>query len=694
MRYVIILICFLNTPFLVVAQDYQPFLIAPFQTGKSIGMEPWLGPKDAFNTLINARTNKGVLEKRQGYQLFATMKHGTTAQTDTAIMGIKTYINNGMPQLLIFDTTNVNRYNPVDASMTDITGASAWLGVNSNNYYSASYDPYSYLWSALDGTTAWVSVGDAKWGILDLKESRLVSQVRGRSNTSADPTDVDIFVSDDPTVWGTAVVEGITTWQDTDVWITIDTTDKIGRYVKILVNEVESDNPLVMGSGSYTILDVYYEGNSLSGSDDDYFSFCNWFGIGYFTNNVDQIYQYNGSGEISRFNVKVNTSGERNHIQTCRYIFVKNDRLLLLDVVEHGNWMPQRCRYSPVLSTDFAAAGAGYFDAPTEERIVSAGWVGPDIVVFFQGLNTGSLWRIRTTGNSDLPLKWEKISSTLSSRAPYSTVEFNDGVAVIGLNNIIFYDGFKTSYLDLDKVRDIVDDFDQTKLKYSTALNVVEDQHVYFTYTTSGEDYPDRILDYNILEQTWAVMKYDVHCLGTFDNQEVPTWANADLSYTGADAALMSAMTLDSRAVLGDPFPFTLMGTRESTVYKMNTGDYDGTDDAAGTIDIDIRSARWNPYVQDNQKVRLGKISFLVDNDENASATISFYKDMRSTAWTTKTLSCDSDDDDCDKFWTTLYTDGEEGDFHSIKISHDARNNRPRIHAIMPFFAPGGELGL
>ena len=82
------------------AQSYQPFLIAPFRTGKSIGMEPWQSPVDSFPTLQNARVNKGVLEKRQGYQLFATMKHGAVAQTDTAIMGIHVYLTNGLPQYL------------------------------------------------------------------------------------------------------------------------------------------------------------------------------------------------------------------------------------------------------------------------------------------------------------------------------------------------------------------------------------------------------------------------------------------------------------------------------------------------------------------------------------------------------------------------------------------------------------------
>lgn len=537
--------------------QYEPILIAPFQTGKSIGLEPWMSPVDAFPTLQNARINKGVLEKRLGYQPFATMVYGATPQTNTAIMGIHLYLFSGLPQLLIFDTNRVNRYNPLDGTMDDITGGS----------------------------------------------------------------------------------------------------------------------------------------NIFTGTNEDFFSFVNWLGRAYFTNNVDQLYQYNGSGDVEVFNIKLDSDDpETNQLDTARFVFVKNDRLVLLDTVEFGDWLPGRCRFSPVLSTDFSAAGGGFVDAPTEERITSAGWVGKDIVVFFQGLYSGSLWKLRTTGDSDLPFRWEKISTTDTSLAPYSLVEFNDGVSVVGLNNIIWYDGFKIQYLDLERVRDIVDDFDPSKIRFSTGHNVIEDQHIFYTYTNSGSSLPDRVLDYNILERSWAVHTVDAHCFGTFTDQEVPIWTEADDSFTGSDGALMSAMTLDSRWILNEPFPFTLMGARDSQVYKFQVGNFDGVDTASGTIPMDIQSARWNPYIKENKQVYLDRVIFLVDNDPNASFSVDFFRDSRNAADRTNTVSCDSDDDSADKFWVSSIAKGSRGNFHRIKISHDARNNRPRIHAIILMMKRGGEL--
>lgn len=543
-------------------QTYEPFLIAPFQTAKFIGMDPWMLPIDAFPTLINARVNKGVLEKRQGYQLFATMKHGAVEQTTTTIMGIEVYLSNGLPQLLIFDTLRVNKYDPVDLSMADITGGS------------------------------------------------------------------DLF----------------------------------------------------------------------SGSNADFFHSVNWLGTMYFTNNVNQLYQYTGTGNVSAFDIQVDSDPADNHVSTARFVFVKNDRLVLLDTVEHGDWISQRCRYSPTLSTDFSAAGSGFIDAPTEERMSSAGEVGQDIVVFFQGRHTGSIWKLRTSRSLNLPFQWDKITTVDTSYAPYSAVEFNgggrDGISVIGLNNILWYDGFQVRNLDLERVRDIVDDFDPTKIRLSTAHNVIEDQHIFYTYTSSGGSVPDKVLDYNIIEQSWSVYDLPAHVFGTWSDQAVPIWTKADDIFA-FDGALMSDMTLDSRTILNDPFPFTLMGSTDSKIYKFQVGDYDGTDDASGTIAIDIRSARWNPYVKENKQVLFGRIAFLVDNDINASALISFYKNTRSNVWTTRTLTCyDSTDTLADKIWVSLHLDGARGDFHSIKISHDERNNRPRIHAIMLMMRRGGDLNL
>jgi hypothetical protein len=135
------------------------------------------------------------------------------------------------------------------------------------------------------------------------------------------------------------------------------------------------------------------------------------------------------------------------------------------------------------------------------------------------------------------------------------------------------------------------------------------------------------------------------------------------------------------------------MGDRTSKVYKFGVGNYDGVDDATGTIALDVRSSRWNPFIREGKQAYLKNAVFLVDNDSTASFSVAFYRNSRSTADRTNTVSCyDSTDTGADKIWVSTSAGGTVGNFHRIKISHDERNNRPRIHAIMLFMRRGGEI--
>ncbi len=542
---------------------YQPFLVSDFKTGKSIGLEPWLTPPDAFPTLENMHVNKGVLEKRLGFSPFATMKHGAVVQTDTPITGIHSYLKKGMPSLLVMDTARCNLYNAIDGTMTDISGDLA--------------------------------------------------------------TPVDIF----------------------------------------------------------------------SGATSDLFNFVNWQGVGYMTNNVDQIHQFQGRGNaVVPFNIRINSDPKTNHIDTCQYIFIIDDRMVLLGTVEFGTWFPSRLRYGATLQTDFTIAGSGTDDAETDERITAAGIIGKTVYAFFEGPDGGSLWRIRRTGNTDIPFEWERITKTEGSRSPHSGVEFSDGLAAIGLSNILFFDKFKVRPMELPHGRDILTEFNDNLIRSVQGFNQKErdERHLLFTFADSSSSSIDRILDINILENNLTTHKsnqtFFVNSMGGFNGQKVPSMSELD-DVVASDGALVSQITVDSRAVFGNPTPFTLIGCRNSQVYKWNDGEFDGTDDDNGKIEINVLSSELNPFIKQGRKAALEKVEIYLDNDSNVSFLTSLFKDTSSTAYQTKTISGDLSND---KGFVTIFADGEIGKFHRLGITHDERNNTPRIHAFIFYFKPAGRL--
>ncbi len=441
-----------------------------------------------------------------------------------------------------------------------------------------------------------------------------------------------------------------------------------------------------------------------TGSPSDFFHFANWRGVGYMVNNVDQIYQFAGpDNAVVPFNVQItDLDNKANHVDTCQFIFIIDDRLVLLGTTEFGTWFPQRLRFSPVLQTDFRAPGSGTDDAETQERISAAGMIGKTVYAFFEGPAGGSLWKIRRTGNSDIPLEWERVFRSEGSRSPYSGIEFtsnvNDGLVAVGLSDILLYDGFKLSRLNLPMARDILDEFNDSFIRSVFGHYQKErgEEHLLFTFADSSSQAIDRILDFNVTENNWTIHKsnqtFFVNVMGAFNGQSVPSVIELDDALPVGDGALVSEITVDSRAILGEPSPFTLIGCRNSRVYKWNSGEFDGTNDVNGTIAINAKSSRWNPFTQTGRRAACEKIGFYVDNDASASFLVSVFKNTRSAAYTTKAISCDSDDDDKDKFWVWVFCDGEIGDFHRISITHDERGNTPRIHAIMPYFAQAGRI--
>lgn len=154
--------------------------------------------------------------------------------------------------------------------------AEDWIGISSAEYDSHCGDDGSAadIEDALDGNGKWehTTLGADHWFILDLGQSYTITKLRGRSNYDSDPTDIDIYVSETNGVWGDAVATAVSTWQDTESWVEVDTTDKAGRYVYIYVNSTEhAADSLTWGKFStpfMTIIDVYGEAVGVAGLPD------------------------------------------------------------------------------------------------------------------------------------------------------------------------------------------------------------------------------------------------------------------------------------------------------------------------------------------------------------------------------------------------------------------------------------------
>jgi len=54
-------------------------------------------------------------------------------------------------------------------------------------------------------------------------------------------------------------------------------------------------------------------------------------------------------------------------------------------------------------------------------------------------------------------------------------------------------------------------------------------------------------------------------------------------------------------------------------------------------------------------------------------------------------IQCTGDDNDQETVWITININATSK-FHRFRFYNSATNNRPRIHAIVPYFRPAGQL--
>src|ERR1700733_2121251 len=80
--------------------DYQPFPISNFRGAFQEAVEPWLLPKDAYQVLQNAHLYRGVIEKINGYDLFAKFSYRILQVPTTGAI-------DGVNNIFVFDLANV-----------------------------------------------------------------------------------------------------------------------------------------------------------------------------------------------------------------------------------------------------------------------------------------------------------------------------------------------------------------------------------------------------------------------------------------------------------------------------------------------------------------------------------------------------------------------------------------------------------
>lgn len=395
----------------------------------------------------------------------------------------------------------------------------------------------------------------------------------------------------------------------------------------------------------------------------------------FLTNNLDRVKSYDGTN-ITDLLMDIDGDAS-NEVATCLMLFQYKERLVALSTKEDSTFYPQRARWCVAGDPD-DWSNDGFVDCPTHETIVCADFIKDDLVVFFQQ----STWRLRYTGDADLPFRWESILGYGGSFGPYSGFVYESKFGAIGETSITETDGVEVYSVDTS-VPDAVVNMDVSLFNRIYAIPISELQQVLISYPTVGATQNDKTLVFNYRDKSWSEYDYGFNCYGFYKIGTASAFLDSiediveDIDYSFDDSTMQAG------------FPATLAGDITGSVWLINSTGADN----GGTIPIDIRTGRWNPYISDGWQARLGWVDLLVTNDPDTEITVSFFINHESAAYLSQVVQCGESIPSVEdsKVWVRVNV-GAVGDFHRMRIYHTAAEQRFELHAINAWFKPAGPI--
>ena len=265
---------------------------------------------------------------------------------------------------------------------------------------------------------------------------------------------------------------------------------------------------------------------------------------------LDPIRYTNGSAWVD-FAPIINNSGSK--LQQCLALLPFRGRLVAFNTAE-GTTLGNALRYTnrirwAAIGTPFTVSTlplpvnvnpnawrddirgqGGFLDIPTNEDIVSVGFVRDNLVIYCES----STWQLRYTGRTIAPFQIEKVNSELGAFSTFSAVQFDTSLVGVGNRGIIECDSYKSDRIDI-KIPDFVFHL-QDNNHGERRIHGIRDfinRLAYWTYPSEEANgtFPDKRLVYNYENDSWAIFTDSLTTLGVFQETSSRTWLNTHIPW-------------------------------------------------------------------------------------------------------------------------------------------------------------------
>jgi len=534
---------------------YSPLYIKAFETGLVQSREEFILPDDAYPVLQNAYVWRERIKRKQGYELLGRLQRNLTAGTilSTQANGA-TYLN---VDILANPAFNLRASEP-DATITpgsvNITvGAIVFLDTNK------------------DGN---LTAGGLGTGTINYATGRLELFF---TPALAVPTDVIVKMSYNPNlpVMGIRLRELESILKNQTVFF--DT-----KYAYIFDGITSSFEEFLSNIAA-----------TWTGTNSDFFWSTNyWVGTG--NRKIFWVTNYSLTDPIRYTNGDAGT----NWVDFAPIINAANDKLfqtlallpfrgrLVAFNTSEGSAFPglrfgNRIRWaaignpftevSPIVNTvsvdawrDDIRGKGGFLDIPTNEDIISVGFVRDNLVIYCEQ----STWQLRYTGRSIAPFQIEKVNSELGSTSTFSSIQFDTSLVGIGDKGIVECDSFKSERIDI-KIPDFtfhIQELNNGEKRIHGIRDFVK-RLAYWTYPSESANgiYPDRRLCYNYENDSWAIFTDSLTTLGNFYLNESRKWINTHIPWIECNFPWISQPAGDPLIVGGNQQGFIEILDQQTT---------------------------------------------------------------------------------------------------------------------------------
>lgn len=200
----------------------------------------------------------------------------------------------------------------------------------------------------------------------------------------------------------------------------------------------------------------------------------------------------------------------------------------------------------------------GFLDIPTNEDIVSVGFVRDNLVIYCER----STWQLRYTGRSIAPFQIEKVNSELGGQGPFSAIQFDTSLIGIGDKGIVECDSYKSERIDI-KLFDFVFDFQYANngpFRVHGIRDFINRLAFWTIPLASGYDpsisesnqiFPNQRLVYNYENDSWALFNDSLTTIGNYQPQSSQNWINTTIPWIKCNFSWVGATTLGIPKIVG-----------------------------------------------------------------------------------------------------------------------------------------------